>query len=1559
MLQQARLELLDLSNRNRLLNTPRRRRYTTNIEIVDELSSEVYRVLVQENKPMSFKPGNERSTATSESDVDLLDDPDWAPLPQPDDDDVNTTGIAARHTDAMLQTQFTSEGLQRRLLSLFYDAKTYIEEQGVNILYLALGMVKWYEAENSDLERLAPLILVPVGLERRSARERFYLRWLGEEAPPNLTLMAKLKSDFGLVIPELGDAEDVRLDSYLEAVSRTIGGQPRWQVETNHIVLGFFSFAKFLMYRDLDAAAWPKDKPIDTNPMLCALLRDGFSATSSPLEGSEEEKAVRRLATEFFVLDSDSSQSLAIEEVRRGHHLVIQGPPGTGKSQTIANIIADAVRRGQTVLFVAEKMAALEVVKRRMDVLQLDGLTLELHSNKANKRAVLEELKRTLQLGQPVAPPDAAAVNRIGNVRSELDGHCERIGRPCSSAAATVYDTLGHLIAVSSQIRSFPELVFEEAFDWDRTGVVDREALVRDMADRIRRDGLPVENPWCGTAPKVLLTPDIQRLTSRSGLLAEALGALWAKLRKLSGHLKEDIPATLLEATQCVARGIAVALAPPMDKSCLDSPAWQKRRQLESLLQAGKKYANEFPTLQMLIRDEAWEENLKPMRIALERRRTSWFAFLSSDYRAAKKHLNSLCRQEVPADPFSFLDRVIDVQTALSEVRVADVLGREAFGQLWKGEVSDWALLQRVADWLFQHEDLLTRKALQRMDDLAKDGHDAIELQKALGDAQEQLGQFFRDLRADCNAIFGVSDLGRVSASTLEERLYLWQRSPEPLSRWTYLQAARTRAEQYSLSPLTTSLWNGQITPDEALGAFRSAYHMSLLRHAVEQEPSLGLFEGTRHCQNVSAYQVLDAATQVVARFETALTHWKGLPRGAGAIGPMGVLKTEIEKRRRHLPLRQLIKHAGPAIQRIKPVFMMSPLSVAQFLEPGAVEFDLLVFDEASQVQPVDAFGAILRARQLIVVGDDRQLPPTRFFSRLGSNQDDNEESEVGEGARDIESILGLCRARGLSERMLRWHYRSRHHSLIAVSNREFYDNSLYIVPSPWTEAASMGLRFRFVRGGIFDTGGSGTNRVEARAVAEAITNHAVTSPGLSLGVGTFSIKQKQAILDELEVLRRRNPSGEAFFNSHPEEPFFVKNLENIQGDERDVIFISVGYAKNSSGYMAMRFGPLSAEGGERRLNVLISRAKRRCEVFTSVTAEDIDLERGRGRGVAGLKAFLNFAEKGILDVGQSTGRDHDSPFEEEVARVLRSHGYEVRRQIGIAGFFIDLAVVHPRRTGRYAVGIECDGATYHSMRSVRDRDRLRQAVLEDHGWHIHRIWSWDWFQRPQEQLQRTIEAIEAAIAETEQEDPADQAAESMDWQTFSRDDETVAPPPPSISAPYTEAAFTIPGNAPHELELAALSDIVRRIVEAEAPIHEEEIVARVRQLWGLSRAGSRIQAAVDSAIKYAAKTGAVIREGAFCSLTESKVVVRDRSQASSSGLRKPAMLPPTEIRCAILAIIDQNDGAGTHELCTTTARLLGFAATSSVLRSVIENEIEALERTGVLRSQHEIWLRT
>ncbi len=584
--------------------------------------------------------------------------------------------------------------------------------------------------------------------------------------------------------------------------------------------------------------------------------------------------------------------------------------------------------------------------------------------------------------------------------------------------------------------------------------------------------------------------------------------------------------------------------------------------------------------------------------------------------------------------------------------------------------------------------------------------------------------------------------LADAPVADVRERLVSWSKDPEGLQQWQIYRRSNAAASSIGKGSLVERIVDGRIKPTDGAAVFRFARAEALLRAMLKQSPELEQFDGGKFEELVDEFCTLDIKRLELARAEVASSHWDGISRKrAGNMAEaVQLLKHEMQKQRRHLPLRELLSRAGMAVQAVKPVFMMSPLSVAQYLEPGVLEFDMLLIDEASQVRPVEALGAAARCRQIVVVGDDKQMPPTQFFGRVLGDVKDEDSLEMQAG--DVESILGLAIARNMPQRMLRWHYRSKHESLIAVSNREFYDSQLYVVPSP-ERTGELGVKWHFVDGGKFVRG---RNDVEAKVVAEAIMRHAKERPKWTLGVAAFSVSQRDAILEELARLRRANPGLESFFDPNAPDPFFVKNLENVQGDERDAIFVSVGYGPGEDGKVSLNFGPVSASGGERRLNVLMTRARRVLEMFSSMHAEDIDLTRATGRGPAVFREFLRFAEKGGDADSAKSGTSHDR-FVEVLSKQLTDRGYSVKGNVGIAGLYVDLAVVDPGNPNRYVLGIIVDGETWKSARSARDRFRTTDGVLNGQGWIIHHVWSLEWFKRPTEQLNHLVETIEAARA--------------------------------------------------------------------------------------------------------------------------------------------------------------------------------------------------------------------
>lgn len=1552
-LQDQRRVLLDLTYRNRLLNIPSRPSSRT-IVLHGESSSEIYDLLVEQKRTLSFAAIAESEQEEALPQEELVE-PDEVALAQPD-----LSSEGGRRQGGRLQTKLKSEHLQKRLLEIYYESRTMLEEQGVNVLYLALGQLRYFDPAKPEEVRHAPLVLLPVQLERKTARDRFVVKWSEEDLQENVSLREKLRVDFGVTLPEFPATEDFDLSAYFSQLGDVLVAQKGWSVVDDATQLGFFSFAKLLMYLDLDPAKWPEGNGIDGHELVSGLLGEGFEGSSTDIgsEGPAGLDAVLPVDRLQYVVDCDSSQAAAIEAVRRGENLVIQGPPGTGKSQTIANVIATAVADGKTVLFVAEKMAALEVVKRRLANVGLGPVCLELHSNKANKKTVLEELERTLRVSAPEKLDVQAANNKLTSLRDSLNRHaCDFHREDIGAANLSPFEIIGNLVKRLPE-SGRPSYKLTAAAKWTRDEAAVHANLVGEACQHLAIVGPPAKSIWRGVNISPVMRPVAEDLIDSVRELPERIGQVLESASALAGVLGISAPSTLAGARAHCCMAAKLVNAPAFDRQTINSAVWSAGIDvLREAVDNGRRLAYICAERSREVVDLAWDANWQAARLAVAAHGDSWLRWLNKDHRAAIAQLKGVAKGPLAksrAERLALLDDMIGAQKCASRLEEVEAQATSAFGNVWKGDLTDWDLAESVLAWVVEQNAANADAALREVAAIVEDRtllKSRLESARAALDGFAQLETVLDErFGFDEKEATGSGTLAQAELEDLRVRFAAWQGGAEELVRWLAFNDVWGRIQSAGLDEVLDSFANDPQLWSNAGGQFWVAYYLQMLEEAQAKRPDLARFDGRRHDELVAEFRRLDTQRLRVAQYEAALAHYEAVPRSALGVGALGVLRSEIARKRGHMALRKLLKVCASPIQAAKPVFMMSPLSVAQYLEPGSINFDLLVIDEASQVEPVDAIGAIARCQQVVVVGDDKQLPPTSFFSRIVESEELDEDDE-GAQAKDLESILSLCTAKGLPQRMLQWHYRSRHESLIAVSNKEFYEGNLFIVPSPDRARTNLGLKFNYLQDGRFDRGNSQKNQVEAQAIAQAVVDHARHRPHLTLGVGAMSVRQRQAITDEVELARRQHPELENFFASHQHEPFFIKNLENIQGDERDVILISIGYGRSkATGQMYQSFGPLNSDGGHRRLNVLITRARMCCEVFSSITADDIRIDGNSKPGLVALKSFLRYAQSGDLGIPVFTGRGVDSPFEEAVQSALTQRGYKVDNQVGVAGFFIDLAVVDPDMAGRYLLGIECDGAAYHSAPSARDRDRLRQDILESHGWIIHRIWSTDWFQQMDREIARLMAAID--VAKTGKASLPRVREEAVPIRRLEAPAAQEPAAAPQISVSYNQASF-LPGNAnlaPHEVPLESMVWTVVKIVEHEGPVHQDEVVARVRDLWKLGRAGSRIQAAVTAALERAARKGQLEQEAGCYMVPGRPILIRDRSAAESRTLKKPELLPPQEIRAALIHVALEAHGVTQDEAIQAVSRMLGFAATSQHLRDVIGAQIRNLVAQGALQ---------
>ena len=790
----------------------------------------------------------------------------------------------------------------------------------------------------------------------------------------------------------------------------------------------------------------------------------------------------------------------------------------------------------------------------------------------------------------------------------------------------------------------------------------------------------------------------------------------------------------------------------------------------------------------------------------------SWPALIEGvgdDTAAAKTILESLApfaRSGVSVEKvFAASTEVADAHAILQRLADSDDV-RRLLGDVFKGADTDLDALSQTHGWgeAICALDLPTAIRRRLLSEEAREAFDtARQLYVAMDDgcraAKESVeslasyGSFFWDewqgpVRADS---------GRDLPSEMKLRLEDAAGVPESIIPWSKYLSLKQQAQQEGLADFVSALESERMPSAALAAAFELAVYRSIGDSIYQKFPELSRFNGSTHEKRRSDFRALDAEIMALAgkNFANEIEGRTHVPAGqkgitSGEFTERHLLEREINKQRKHIPIRQLVKRAGNALQALKPCFMMGPLSVAQYLEQGALKFDLVVMDEASQLRPEEALGAIARGSQLVVVGDPKQLPPTNFFRMLDSG-DDEDEDEIPAAISGMESILDICQQLFTPVRSLRWHYRSQHESLIAFSNHHFYKN-LIVFPSPYAKNPGLGVKYRYVKGGFYK---DRQNVPEAWRLVDAVLEHTIKRPDESLGVVTLNQTQRDLIEELLHSKIKTFVEGADFMDRWEAKgwPFFVKNLENVQGDERDVIFISTTFGKApGTDKIRQNFGPNGRADGWRRLNVLFTRSKRRIELFTSMTPEDIVVDERTPLGTKALRDYLDFAKRGVLVTTDERQREPDSDFEVSVANVVMNMGYEVKPQLGVAGFFIDMAVRNPERPGEFLAGIECDGATYHSGFSVRDRDRIRQEILESLGWkgRIHRIWSTDWFSDPRKETERLRNFLEERRRLSAAEEPSD-GDEEEDYGVRSEDVEETAQ---IIEEPVEAVSFSL-GN--------------------------------------------------------------------------------------------------------------------------------------------------------------------
>jgi very-short-patch-repair endonuclease len=1265
-----------------------------------------------------------------------------------------------------IHTNLADEELEARLTEIYRSARSSFEEGGANSLHLAIGFVSW-TPQGKDQRYKAPLILMPVALERRTIRSGFRLVRHDDDARINPTLLQMLRQDFKLIIPEF--------ERDLPAQASGVDVAQIWRIARSHfkdvkgfelteeVVLSNFSFVKYLMWKDLV----DRTEVLKRNPVVRHLIDTPKESYGDPSDMPDERSLDEDVDPQslFMPLLADSSQTAAVVAAAGGKDYVLFGPPGSGKSQTIANMIVQLMGDAKTVLFVSQKTTALEVVRRRLNEVGLGSFCLEVHSTKAQKNIVLSQLKNAWES----RAADAAhewndATTDLKKLRDQLNAVVFALHRRHRNGM-TAHQALGRVIAGRS-FASGIVLPFASADQHDEAAMRRMREGCRVLKIALDAVGDPSVHPLRGIGSQTwspVWQNELVTAVAHFRSAGLALARSCSDMARFFGTPASGDPrwirsflkfALLLFKAEAAS---ASTLLTQSSHSLRESfAAWTadkvKCAELESLLSA--RYPEGVMAVDLVALLGEWRDAATANFLVRNgRKKRVWDA------------LASFTDKPMPEDCGSEIAGLIELKATRERAdRHNAVL--EDLGPAWRGLSTSPDQIQALFDWedsaraaaapLGTAErpsklwlDALASILRSRRSELSETGQIHVTaVQFAKGFKAFEAGRSaLTKLAEPDDEWFGapMDSQCLIAAANIAER---WSRAAHQTQRWCAWRAAARTATELGLRPLIAALSSGAISSQEIGTAFELGYARWWIEQVVHRDETLRSFVVEQHEDAISRYSELDEQVARLARRVVAGKLSGNIPpRSAFGRDPeFGTLSHEIEKRARHLPLRRLFDKMPTALTKLTPCVMMSPLSIAQFLPADAKPFDVVIFDEASQIPVWDAIGAIARGRQVIVVGDPKQLPPTAFFDRSDDGYDDATDLE------DLDSILDECLGANIPHKRLAWHYRSRHESLIAFSNERYYEGRLITFPSPVTDDRA--VRYVNVPGGVYERGGGRVNREEARAVVSDVlrrlSHPTFAAEQRSIGIVTFNTEQQRLIENLLDQERRSQPELERFFGSEWPEPVFVKNLESVQGDERDIILFSVGYGPDAGGRVSQNFGPLNKDGGARRLNVAITRARSELVVFATLKPDQIDLSRTKALGVRDFKHFLEYAQRGpraLAEAAAPLDRDTDSPFEDAVRLALEKRGWVVHPQVGVSGFRIDLGIVQPDAPGRYLAGVECDGATYHRSATARDRDRLREQVLRGLGWRIYRVWSTDWWIDADRAISKLHEKLTADMA--------------------------------------------------------------------------------------------------------------------------------------------------------------------------------------------------------------------
>lgn len=1476
--------------------------------------------------------------------------------------------IGAELEQKRLRSYLSENELNNALTFLYRSSRTAMEENGANTLYIALGLLRWYETPSSERPRYAPILLLPVEIVRKSSARGYIIRSREEDTMMNITLLEMLRQNFGITVSGLDplpvDDSGVNVKLIYTLIRNSIKNQRKWDVE-EQAILGIFSFNKFIMWNDIHNNSHKLIKNEVVSSLMNGVVE--WNADAEMVDATVLDKQVSP-AEIVLPISADSSQLEAIYEAVQGRTFVLHGPPGTGKSQTITNIIANALYRGKRVLFVAEKMAALSVVQNRLLAIGIDPFCLELHSNKMNKSAILSQLKEASEVVKQTSPEEfEKEALRLLALRTELNVYIEALHN-VYPFGISLYDAITRYQLLNTE----PEFILPQSClhesDGETAGKWD-EAL--DLLVSVANAcGHPYNHPLSGIniAGYSLAVKDevLKTLTT----IIELLIKIKAELPVFSGLVGESEPCHTRKDIDKLSGIIEKLLyIPELTPALLTSPRLNEvLDEYREVIIHGRKH----DLLQAMLETEFTSGMLavdaSQLLVAWNQSAGMWFLPRYFSRQKIKKQLRFHASHTIATnDVKDILTRIISYK------QEAEYLSRYAgrlsslFGQFGKAGKENWDVIEQIIEDTSTINSLILSYtkdvtiASKMKERLARHLTEGVGVFKSIHEGS--LFEINTLLAALTSSELYLLEIADVSQEVLYtgsgnwidsalSKLTQWKANIDKLKDWYQWLLVCRRMTELKIGFVATEYKDKNMETTLVKDTFKKSFYKAAIQYILVKEPELELFNGKIFNDKIEKYKQLAAKFERVTRQELYARLASGLPvftREATQNSEVGILQKNIRNNARGISIRKLFDQIPNLLSRMCPCMLMSPISVAQYIDADADRFDLVIFDEASQMPTYEAVGAIARGKSVVIVGDPKQMPPTNFFS---SSSVDEENIEL----EDLESILDDCLALSMPSKYLLWHYRSRHESLIAFSNSEYYGNKLLTFPSPNNIESKVNL----VRvTGFYDKGKSRQNKAEAQAVINEIERRLrdETLRKKSIGVVTFSSVQQLLIEDLLSELFTIHPELETLA-LNCEEPLFIKNLENVQGDERDIILFSVGYGPDAEGRVSMNFGPLNRAGGERRLNVAVSRARYEMIIYSTLHPDQINLNRTSSVGVAGLKRFLEYAEKGERVAIYPSPSVSSASIADVIAGRLRTMGYEVHTNIGCSGYKIDLGIVDAKNPSTYRLGILCDGENYKCTKTARDREIVQNSVLKSLGWNLFCIWTIDWWENPDNVILSLQEVMESSERKENSIPVKKDGTEAADMLL---NPATVVVPLDIKGMQHGEQKYQASVLCPVDIASDAfyLSENRTRILsqlttvlQTEAPISRSLLCKKVLISWGISRLGTRLDTYFETLFEQLPYYRTEHDGITFC--WNSEVQFNSYTLYRTGSGRDAVDLPPEEVANGIKHIVTNEISLPTADLSRSCAQLFGFARSGSNVEAAIQRGLKEALRKGYITMDNE-----